>query len=152
MQDGHIRVIEVAGQKFEVDLRTAKRVDQFKVGDKVKVLKKKWGDSYVSYPGAIVGIDAFQKLPTIVIAHIENPLDGTGKVDFTYLNADTKDVEICPMCEDDIVPTRDTIIAYFNRAMDVKLKEVEEIKMKKEWFLRQYGTAFGIAAPDLASV
>lgn len=143
-ESSHIRVIEVSGQKFEVDLRSAKKIDQFRVGHKVKVLKKKW-DGYQSYPGVIVGIDAFQNLPTIVIAHIENPLGGTGKIEFSYLNSQTKDVEICPMCEDDIVPTRDTILTYFNRAIENKLKETEELRSKKEWFLRQYGTAFGVS-------
>ena len=31
------RIIDINGMKMEVDLRTAKRIDTFKVGDNVKV-------------------------------------------------------------------------------------------------------------------
>ena len=43
-QNENIRTIEINGIKLEVDLRTAKRIDQFKVGDNVKVLKKNGGN------------------------------------------------------------------------------------------------------------
>ena len=38
------RIIEVNGIKMEVDLRNAKRIDQFKVGDSVKVLVKSYSE------------------------------------------------------------------------------------------------------------
>ena len=42
------RIIDINGMKMEVDLRTAKRIDTFKVGDNVKVLATEyngtWGD------------------------------------------------------------------------------------------------------------
>lgn len=34
------RIVEINGVKIEVDMRTAKRVDSFRVGDNVKVLDK----------------------------------------------------------------------------------------------------------------
>ena len=34
------RIVEIDGVKIEVDLRTAKRVDSYKVGDNVKILEK----------------------------------------------------------------------------------------------------------------
>jgi len=34
---------------MEVDLSQAKVVDQYKIGDNVKVLKKEYSDSYKSY-------------------------------------------------------------------------------------------------------
>lgn len=147
-----IRTIEINGVKIEVDLRTAKKIESYKVGDRVKVLYKKYS-GYRASPGVIVGIDAFKNLPTIVIAYIEDPLSysgDAGQVTFAYLNAESNDVEICPMCEDDIVPTRDTMRVYFDRAIQKKAGEVEEMKMRKEYFLRQYGIAFGVAAEEVA--
>lgn len=62
--DNQKTIVEINGIKLEVDLRTAKRVEEYKVGDMVKVLKKEYGDSYKSYAGMIVGFDAFVALPT----------------------------------------------------------------------------------------
>jgi len=145
------RIIEVSGVKLEVDLRTVKKIDSFKVGDRIKVLIKDYS-GYKSHPAAIVGIDNFQNLPTVVIAYIANPLSNKdGEVNFAYLNAQSKDIEICPMCEDDIVPTRDTILTMFNRSIQAKEAEIEQIRARKEWFLRQYGTAFGVGAAEVAA-
>lgn len=149
----HIRTIEVEGHKFEVDLRSAKRIDCFRVGDRVKILTKDYTGHKV-HPGCIVGIDAFESLPTIVIAYIEDPLsfsgDG-GKVAFAYLNADSKDMELIPMAEDDFMPTQQTIMTYFERAIEVQVSALEKLRERKEYFLRQYGTAFGASAvPEAA--
>lgn len=150
--DDHIRTIEIEGVKIEVDLRTAKKIEAYKVGDRVKVLVKGFS-SWTSHAGVIVGIDAFKNLPTIIIAYIKDILSFSGaggEVSFAHLNAESKDVEICPMCEDDIVPTRDTILTYFDRAIQKQTIELEQISMRKEYFLRQYGVAFGVGAEEVA--
>ena len=45
-----LREIEIGGIKMQIDLRQAKRIDTFKVGDSVKILKK--GDRNSSYDKA----------------------------------------------------------------------------------------------------
>ena len=145
--DRHIRTIEIEGHKFEIDTRTAKKIDEYRVGDRVKLLTKNYS-GYETHPGVIVGIDAFKKLPTVVIAYIENPLSSTCSLKFEYLNSQAKDIEICPMCEDDIMPNRETIVMHFDRAIDKAFKEVEEIKEKKEFFLRTYGTAMAATVSE----
>lgn len=148
MPEPTTRIIEVQGVKLEIDLRTAKQVDCYRVGDRVKVLTKDWSGKYASHAGAIVAIDAFQNLPTIVVAYIENPLTSSGKIDFAYINAQTKDIEIVPMCEDDIVPTRQTILGFFDASISAKERELAEIRTRKEYFLRQYGIAFSPLTPE----
>jgi hypothetical protein len=136
--DKHIRVIEIEGHKFEIDTRTAKKIESYRVGDRVKLLTKNYS-GYESHSAVIVGIDAFNNLPTIVIAYIDNPLSSAVSLKFCYLNSQSKDTEICPMCEDDLIPTRDTIRMHFDHAIDKLMKDVEEVKEKKEYFLRAYG-------------
>ena len=70
--DDNKRVVEIGGVKLEVDLRHARVIENFKIGDTVKVLLKKYGDSYESHLGVIVGFDNFKERPTIVIAHVED--------------------------------------------------------------------------------
>jgi hypothetical protein len=138
----HIRVIEVEGHKFEIDTRTAKRIDQFRVGDRVKVLTKDYS-GYKTHPGAIVGIDCFQKLPTVVVAYIDDCFNDAGGLKFAYMNSQAKDVEICPMAEDDVLPNRETIRMHFDRSIGKKMLEVEALQEKKEFFLRMYGVTVG---------
>ncbi len=144
--DSNIRTIEISGHKFEVDLRTAKKIESYKVGDKVKVLiKAAYGSTYATHPGFIVGIDAFNKLPTIVVAYVPTVFGTEGKIEFAYLNAEAKDIEICPMSEDDVLPNAETIRTMFDRAIEKKQAELNEIVAKKEYFLRRYGVAFPAA-------
>lgn len=150
MDNEHIRTIEVEGHKFEVDLRTAKKIEAYKVGDKVKVLTKDYS-GWKTHPGIIVGIDAFKNLPTIVIAYIESVFASTGEVKFAYMNAESKETELCPMAEDDIMPNRQTIVDYFDKAIHNKQVEVDALVTRKEYFLRQYGVAFGVGAEQLAA-
>ncbi len=144
----HLRTIEVEGQKFEIDTRAAKKIEVFRVGDKVKLLTKDYS-GYRSHPAVIAGIDAFHNLPTVVVAYIDDVLSTGGTLKFAYINSQSTDTELCPMCEDDLVPTRKTILTYFDQAIEKKQREVEEIVTQKEYFLRMYGTVIGTVAQDI---
>ena len=48
------RIIEINGVKLEVDMSTAKKIDEYRVGDNVKVLKKDYSGNYDVLAGVIV--------------------------------------------------------------------------------------------------
>ena len=81
------RIIEINGVKMEIDLRNATVIDNFKVGDTIKVLVKGYND-YKSHVGMIVGFDEFQKLPTIVIAYLDIEYSGAN-IKFVYYNSES---------------------------------------------------------------
>jgi len=137
----HLRIVEINGIKIEVDLRTAKRVDQFKVGDAVKILKKKYGDSYESYFGMIVGFDEFKELPTIIVAYLD-PSSYSAAVNFVYINFKTTDVEICPHDPDDLGIEKEDVISKFNREIEKKEAEISDLLSKKQYFERMFGRYF----------
>ena len=85
----HTQIIEVNGIKMEVDLRHAKRIDHFKVGDPVKVLASGSGSSEV-FAGVIVGFEAFETLPTIVVAYIDASYY-SGGLKIAHINAKSRD-------------------------------------------------------------
>ena len=130
------RIIEINGIKMEVDLSTAKRVDEFKVGDAVKVLRDKKVLS-----GAIVEFVNFKDLPTIKIAVFSTDYWGS-KIEFIYYNADTADVEICPSAKEDFTIEKEGILQGLDREIDKKRSELEDLKNKKTWFLSHYGKYF----------
>lgn len=135
------RIVEVNGVKMEIDLRTARTVDSYKVGDNVKLLRKEYDDSYKSLPAVIVGFDQYETLPTIVIAYLEDGY-GSSEIKFAYLNAKSADLEICPMNSLEVCINKNIIVEKLNRGIDQKEREVAELKLKREYFLEMFGQYF----------
>lgn len=129
------RIIEIDGVKVEIDLRTAKRVDSFKVGDNIKILDKEY-DTYKVKPGIIVDFAEFQELPTIVIAVFdEGSWSSTPNISFIYYNKNTsKKVEIVSCSEDEIKVSKEGVIERFEREIQKKKSEYEDLKNKLEYF------------------
>ena len=129
------RIIEIDGVKVEIDLRTAKRVDSFKVGDNIKILDKEY-DTYKVKPGIIVDFAEFQELPTIVIAVFEEgSWSSTPNISFIYYNKNTsKKVEIVSCSEDEIKVSKEGVIERFEREIQKKKNEYEDLKNKLEYF------------------
>jgi gp40 protein len=129
------RIIEIDGVKVEIDLRTAKRVDSFKVGDNIKILDKEY-DTYKVKPGIIVDFAEFQELPTIVIAVFdEGSWSSTPNISFIYYNKNTsKKVEIVSCSEDEIKVSKEGVIERFEREIQKKKNEYEDLKNKLEYF------------------
>lgn len=135
------RIIDIAGVKLEVDMRYAKTIDTYSIGQNVKVLKKKYSDSYESFPGIIVGFDNFKELPTIVIAYLVTEYNKTG-IEFLYLNSQSKDAEICPMVNDEIPFAKEDILRRLDSEIEKKEMEVNDIKVKKAYFIEHFGRHF----------
>lgn len=129
------RIIEIDGVKVEIDLRTAKRVDSFKVGDNIKILDKEY-DTYKVKPGIIVDFAEFQELPTIVIAVFEEgSWSSAPNISFIYYNKNTsKKVEIVSCSEDEIKVSKEGVIERFEREIQKKKNEYEDLKNKLEYF------------------
>jgi hypothetical protein len=134
------RIVEIGGVKMEVDMRYAKNIEMYHVGDKVKVLVKEYSN-YKSYAGIIVGFDNFQALPTIVLAYLEPGYSETN-IKFVYLNAETKDVELCPMVNDEILFSKDNALSQFDNAILKVEGELEALRNKRAYFVEAFGKAF----------
>ena len=133
------RIIEIGGVKLEVDLRHAKVVDNFKVGDNVKVLTKEY-NGYKSHLGVIIGFDNFKERPTIVIAYIEDNYNPELKM--LYLNKDQENVEICPLRTTEIAIDKVDMVEKLDRKISAKELEVHQLKAEKQYFLDKFGQYF----------
>lgn len=140
------RIVEINGIKLEIDMRTAKRIEEFKIGDPVKVLVKKYSD-YESHAGVIIGFDEFKALPTIIVAYLENNYN-SAEIKFIYLNSQSKDVEICSANVKEIPFNKDRVIEMLNGKIHKAKLEVEGLERQKEFFLGQFGMYFkGVEVP-----
>ncbi len=104
--DENKRIIEVNGVKIEVDLRSAKRIDEFKVGDTVKVLDNR-NDKNELRTGVITDFANFKELPTIMVA-VYKAGDYWSKptVEFIPYNANTENIEIVGVTAEEIIVSR----------------------------------------------
>jgi hypothetical protein len=134
------RIIEVNGVKLEVDLRNAKVIENYKVGDHIKVLKKNYSD-YSSYLGVIVGFDNFEQHPTIVIAYLKSDYS-SASIEFVYYNSESKEVEIAPVNDYDIPYSKQSIIDKMNAEISKKEEEIKDLQSKKAYFLNMFGKFF----------
>lgn len=133
-------IIEINGVKLEVDLSTARRIEEYKVGDVIKVLVKEYS-SYKSYAGTIVGFDAFKNLPTIIIAYLKNSYSDS-KIEFVYYNAETEGIEICPACENDIVFNKETVVAAMDKEIESAKAKTSELQQKRDYFVNHFDKCF----------
>ena len=131
--------IEINGVKMEVDLRHARRIDELRVGDRVKVLIKQYSD-YAVYPGTIVGFEPFQKLPTIIVAYVKNIYSDSG-ISFCYFNSETKETEIVKAIDDDQLDiNKADVLADFDKKTDKLNTELNEIAEQRRYFLAKFAT------------
>ena len=140
MENENKRIIEVNGIKMEIDLRHAKIIDNYRVGDYVKILIKDYS-SYRSYIGNIIGFDNFEKNPTIVIAYLKNEYS-TASIEFAYFNSTWNDIEITTLNDWDIPLKKSTILEQFNKEILKKEREIVEMKNKAEIFEQLFGKYF----------
>lgn len=133
------RIVEINGIKIEVDLRTAKRVDCYKVGDRVKVLTKRYGDAWDVQYGVIVAFDEFVALPSITVCYIDSGYVGDMK--FACINSQSKDIEIAP-CNDDVLIEKAEILRRFDAQIEAKQAEIRDLQSKRNYFLARFGAWF----------
>lgn len=134
------QIIEVNGIKMEVDLRQARVIENYKVGDNVKVLIKNYS-GYENHPGVIIGFDQFNMLPTINICYVDMSYS-KAEVKFIYLNEKTENVEIVHMSEHELKIDRNKAIDYLDRVIFKASEELLELQRKKEYFIDKFNQHF----------
>jgi hypothetical protein len=134
------RIVEINGVKFEIDLRTAKQISEYRIGDKIKVLTKGY-NCYESNPGVVVGFDDFIKLPTIIIAYMKKEYNAAPLL-FAYINAETKDIEICPAGDDVALFDKADIEYRMNREIEEAENKLKDLISRRDYFLGKFGEIF----------
>lgn len=133
------RVIEINGIKLEVDLSTAKRIDEFKVGDTVKVLDNR-NDKNEVRCGVITDFANFKDLPTIVVAmYRAGDYWSKPSIEFINYNANIKDIEIVGVTSEEIIVSKETIVDRFNDEIQKKKTELDELIIKRDTFVKYFG-------------
>lgn len=138
-------IIELNGVKLEVDLRTAKRVDTLRVGDRVRLLEKStYGGNVTVHHGIIAGFEPFPSAPTIIVAYLKIGYK-EANIEFIYLNTaseESKQWEIVPSIDNDLPVNKEDVVASINRKIEGKMAEIQDLERQRDYFLREFGKYF----------
>ena len=136
--DENKRVVEVNGVRLEVDLRYAKRIDEFKVGDTVKVLDTRHEKNEFR-TGVITDFADFKELPTIMVAvYKAGDYWNTPTIEFIPYNANTKDIEIVGVSAEEIIVSKETIVNKFDDEIAKKRDELNDLIVKRDTFVKYF--------------
>lgn len=133
------RLIEINGVKLEVDMRTAKKVESYKVGDLVKVLVKKYNEWKVCN-GMIVEFCDFKELPTIVVAYMSESY--SPDLEFAYLNAATLELQLAPAGDALASVDKGWVVRKLDDQIKAKQSEIESLEARKRFFLERFARYF----------
>ena len=132
---------EIHGKKFLIkEDPTMQRIEEYRVGDQVMVLKKKYS-GYEMCPGVIIGFYQFDALPTIHIAYLDVDYS-SAKIEFLAFNEKTEDHEFCQYEGKALPYGKDRVMTLLNNEIDKKTEELEQLKHKKQYFVECFGEYF----------
>jgi len=143
MSDQEKTIIEVGGVKLEVDMRYARRVDTLRVGDRVKCLVKKYGNTHETYPGVVVGFEPFPSLPSIVVAYLDTSSYNGDTLKVKTFNQKTEDFEIVPDVDrNSLEVDKGRVLTMLDRDIEKKREELNQSELRRQYFLDNFGSYF----------
>lgn len=147
IMDKDIRIVEINGVKVEVDMRYAKRIEQFRVGDTVKVLDNR-NDRNEIKTGVITDFAMFKELPTIMVA-VYKAGDYWSKptIEFVTYNNNTEGIEIVGVSQEEVIVSRETIVQKFDDEIMKKRSELDDLIIKRDTFVKYFGSNRGLRFP-----
>ena len=151
MREENKRIVEIDGVKLEIDLRKAKVIDHYKIGDPVRVLHPGTGYGSGIKAGVIVGFCEFDKNPAIEILELDAEYSGVNFKLITVVSGQENPVQIAPYDRYSGLFTQADIVTRFNREIQKKELELADLKLKKEYFINDFLKAFqqiGVTSVD----
>ena len=131
------RILKVGGVKVEVDLREAKQITSYRVGDAVKILRKEYS-SWTESVGVIVGFTPFATHPCIEILCVKN-VSYANDVEFLTITEDTPDIELAPLSDFQAAFSYDSIMEKFAYARVTKENELRSLTARQAAFTEYFG-------------
>lgn len=137
--DENKRIIEINGVRLEVDLRSARRIDEFRVGDTVKVLDTRNNKNEMR-TGVITDFANFKELPTLIVAMYKaGDYWSEPSIEFITYNSDTKGIEIVGVSAEELIVSRETIVQKFDDEIAKKRDKLNDLIIKRDTFVKYFG-------------
>lgn len=131
------QLIEINGVKMEIDTRYARRVEELRVGSRVKVLIQGYGDDWSAYSGIVVGFEPFPERPTIIVAYVKSSFSEVG-LEIAHYHKDSKKLQIVAALDDDFSVSRAEVLGWFDREVHKAEEKIKEVEAKRQFFLDRF--------------
>jgi len=142
IKSGHIvEVLEVGRRPTISNKKTFGLSRDHRIGDKVKILKKTYSNTFESFPGVIVGFEAFKQRPCIVVCYLVATYDKC-TLHFSYINKDTEDIELVPMLKEEADLDKGEILEMMNVEIQKKQMEVDELVRRRDYVISHFEKYF----------
>jgi hypothetical protein len=143
------RIVEIDGVKLEIDLRTAKVIDHYRIGDPVRILHPVSNyNSATINPGVIVGFCEFDSNPAIEILELKVDYSGINFNLVTIVSGQKNDVQIAPYDKYEGLISQTDVVTRFDRKIQEKELELADLKLKKKYFIDNFSKAFKQIIPE----
>lgn len=142
----NIAQFTIGAVTIAADRNRAVRAEVMKVGDTVRVLEKpSYGDPKV-HTGVIVGFEPFKDLPTIIVAYVETNWSAA-EMKMLYFNDKNDKFELLAAPDNvNIDVERGRVLDWFASEEQKKLREIDELNTKRQYFERYFGSVMLQAA------
>jgi hypothetical protein len=152
MSEENKRIVEINGVKVEIDLRNAKVIEHYKVGDPVRVYhpKSDYRGAEIR-AGVIVGFCEFEKTPAIEILELEDSYNSITFKSVVVSGELNNDLQIAPYDRYEGLISQANVVTRFDRQIQQKELELSDLKLKKKYFIDDFAKAFQQIVPHASS-
>jgi len=148
MSEENKRIVEINGVKLEVDLRTAKVIDTFKVGDPVRVYhpKQDYRSAEINV-GVIVGFCEFSSNPAIEVMELNTDYSSIEFRTVVICGEINNGIQLAPYDKYEGLISHADVVTKFDRLIQKKELELSDLKLKKKYFIDDFAKAFEQIVP-----
>jgi len=148
MSEENKRIVEINGVKLEVDLREAKVIDTFKVGDPVRIYhpKNNYNSAEINV-GVIVGFCEFSNNPAIEVMELKQSYGGMAFETVVIAEGIGNGIQIAPYSKYEGLISQADVVTKFDRLIEQKELELSDLKLKKKYFIDDFAKAFEQIVP-----
>jgi hypothetical protein len=135
-------IVRFGNFEMDVEVTQVNRIESFKVGDAVKLLKKKGSYNQAStMAGVIVGFDNFESSPAIVVLTMEQSYSDVN-FSFITITSESEDYDMIHYSGYEQLFTRDNVMRIFDRKIAEAEMKLNEMNAKRSYFDQKFASAF----------
>jgi hypothetical protein len=136
------KVVRIGNIEMVVEAKEAKVVTTFKVGDAVKLLKKKGSYSEAKVmAGVIVAFHDFEERPAIVVLSLTLSYNAA-TFDFVTITKENSEYEIIPYDDYEKFFTKENVLQLLDRKITEARMALGTLESQREYFIQKFAPAF----------
>jgi len=130
-------IFEVNGVKLAIDPGRAVRIEEIRVGDRVKILDTSGYSGHKVHAGVVIGFEPFPDLPTILVAYLEKDYQ-KAEIKVAAINKKTEKMQMLKSVSDELFD-RDEVLKMFDKQIAENQRKIDDLNDHKCYFTEKFG-------------